>query len=172
MSASIWIGALATLSGTALGGVISFALSRQQIRAAREQRAEESVREDRRRSIDRRLDTYSDFLIHVRTFRNAVRSYYQNNGKESVASEVDKLLRSANDASAAVFLLAGTVKTRDACAATLRAMGETQRTIHSTGKNARQENPWPRINSLLGDAIHNFQDAVREELSINVQTLP
>ena len=166
MNAGVWVGALTTLIGTALGGLISFTLSRQQIKAAREQRAEDAVRQDRRRIVDRRLATYSDFLTHVRTFRNAVRSYYQTNRKEPGERELDNLLRSANDASAAVFLLAGSGKARDACAAILQAMGETQRIIRSEGKPQIQGNPWPEINSLLANSIHSFQDAAKEELSI------
>jgi hypothetical protein len=75
-------------------------------------------------------------------------------------------MRSANDASAVVFLLAGTTRAHDACAVVLRAMGETQRIIHS-GKSHAQANPWPAISSQLADSIHDFQNAAQEELSIN-----
>jgi len=41
MASDVWVGAVATLVGAALGGAISFVLSRQQIKAARSQREAE-----------------------------------------------------------------------------------------------------------------------------------
>jgi hypothetical protein len=66
MQSDVWIGALITLAGAALGGAISYPLSRQQIKEAREQRREYERWERARRSTERRFDVYADFLTHAR----------------------------------------------------------------------------------------------------------
>jgi hypothetical protein len=76
VSGDVWVGAVTTLVGAVVGGVISFFLSWQQVKEARRQRQEDDVRELRRRSADRRFQAYADFLTRTRSFRNAMEAYY------------------------------------------------------------------------------------------------
>src|SRR5690242_15252341 len=76
VNGDVWVGAIATLVGGALGGAISFALSRQQLNDARLQRKEAEASEQRRRSEDRRFQAYSAFLTQARSYRHAVQAYY------------------------------------------------------------------------------------------------
>jgi hypothetical protein len=76
VNGEVWVGAIATLVGAALGGAISFALSRQQLNDARLQRREVEVSEQGRRSEDRRFQGYSAFLTQARSYRNAVKAYH------------------------------------------------------------------------------------------------
>jgi uncharacterized membrane-anchored protein YhcB (DUF1043 family) len=105
MSSQVWIGAVATVVGVALGGGISYVSNRQQMREARTQRLEEARREQYRRSVDRRFQAYSDFLTRVRSCRNVVRDYRLLSDHRPNIGDIDALMRSANDASAMVFLV-------------------------------------------------------------------
>src|SRR4051812_20211992 len=105
VSSDVWVGAVTTLVGAALGGAISFVLSSQQIREGRRQRQEDDAREHRRRSVDRRFQAYAEFLTRARSFRNAVETYYLRSHHRPSLAELDSLLQSANDASALVFLV-------------------------------------------------------------------
>lgn len=60
----LWLPSITALGGVALGGAISYVLSRQQIRAAREQRLEGEWSDGTRRPRKNRLDV----LMRVRAF--------------------------------------------------------------------------------------------------------
>lgn len=163
MGSQVWIGAAATLLGVVLGGAASFTLSRQQMKDARAQRAEEAAREREKRSEDRRIKAYSDFLTRARSFRNAVMHYcYRPQGKLTL-DILDDLMREAGDASALVFLVLETPEVYDTSRALLRAMGDALDTVQNIvsrpTKDFSQE-----LSVILAPALRNFQIAAREEL--------
>lgn len=125
------MGAATTLSGTVLGGAISFVLSRQQMKDARLQRGEQDARDRRRRSMDRRFDAYADFYTKARTFRNALRP-----GQQPVphlpTAEISALARPAHQASALVFLVVQSRAISKACRDVVVAMSEIQGTMMMT----------------------------------------
>lgn len=162
----IWIGAVTTLAGTALGGTISFAVSRQQARDTRLQREEEHLREQRRQSADRRFQAYSEFLIRARSFRNATEAYYVHPHHKPPLAEIDSLLHSANDASALVFLVVESDGTYEACRNVLRALWRARIIIHNLEPSA-DEDPWSELNMLLGRTTREFQNAARSELGVS-----
>jgi hypothetical protein len=166
VSGDLWIGAAATLGGAALGGAISFVVSRQQLRDAREQRAEDAAREDRRRNADRRFAAYAEFNARVRQFRNALRPYgYQPVPRLSM-DEISALARAAHDASSAVFLIAGNPRTVEACRKLVAAMSRAQGVIDDTG-SAPSDKPWPELNETIASAVRSFEEAARDELEIS-----
>jgi hypothetical protein len=164
VSSDLWLGAVTTLSGAVLGGAISFVLSRQQIKEARAQRAEDAMRERRRRSLDRRIDAYADFYTRARSFRNALRT-----GQEPVprlnSNEIDALARSAHGASSLVFLLVESRRTTDACRDAVVAMSNAQTVINDHGSQPLDK-PWPELNERMAVVLREFQDAAREELEV------
>ena len=99
----LWLGAVTTLIGAALGGSISFIVSRQQIKSAWIQRAADAAEERNRRSEDRRFTAYSEFITRARSSRNALRAYYQHSGSRPSIKELDTVLQSAQDSSTLVF---------------------------------------------------------------------
>jgi hypothetical protein len=165
MTLDVWIGAVTTLAGTALGGGISFFVSRQQARDMRSQREEEYLHEQRKQSADRRFQAYSEFLTRARSLRNALATYYVHPGHEPSLAEVDSLLQSANDASTLVFLVVESDDTYQACREVLRALSKARSIIHST-ESAATGNPWGELNILLGQATREFQNAARSELDV------
>jgi hypothetical protein len=165
VSSDVWVGAVTTLIGAALGGTISFVLSRQQLNDARLQRNEAAEREQHRRSEDRRFQAYSDFLNRVRSCRNALQAYYLHADNRPFLDEIDVILRAANDAPAMVFLLVETDETYEACRAVLRALWKTQKIIHGI-EPSRLDDPWSEINNELESATREFQIAVRKELGV------
>lgn len=165
MSSDVWIGAVTTLAGGGLGGAISFLLSRQQIREARRQRHEEDEREGRRRSADRRFQAYADFLIRTRSFRNAAESFYLQPRRNPSFKEIDSLLQSANDASALVFLVVEDNATYEGCRHVLRALSRAQAVMHRIEPPGSAD-PWDELNSMLGRATREFQNAARNELGV------
>src|SRR4029077_8010428 len=95
MGSAVWLPSATGLIGVALGGLVSLAVSRQQIREARALRADEAVQERYRRSVDRRFKAFSEFIIQHRAARGALLFYYsQLDGKPSL-SDINKALRSA-----------------------------------------------------------------------------
>ena len=166
MSSQVWVGAVATVVGVALGGGISFLLSRQQMREARTQRLEEATREQYRRSVDRRFQAYADFLTLVRSCRNLVRDYLRLSDHRPNIGDIDAMVRSANDASAMVFLVVESEKTHVACGAVLSALGKATEAVHGVGSSSI-ENPWPRLNEMIGRTTREFQIAAREELGVS-----
>jgi hypothetical protein len=105
VATDLWLGAATTLIGAALGGSISFIVSRQQIKSAWMQREADAVHERNRRSEDRRFAAYSEFITHARSFRNALRVYYQHSDNRPSIKELDALLQVTQDSSTLVFLL-------------------------------------------------------------------
>ena len=141
---AVWVGALATLTGVLLGGLVSLGLSRQQIRAARQQMQERAIQEETQRTIERRLQAYSDFLGRTRSFRNVVRSYCNSTTNRPTLAEIEERLQAANDASALVFLLVQSTDTYDACRTLLRAMGTTQGVLNKV-HSAAASTSWPEL---------------------------
>jgi hypothetical protein len=164
VSSDLWLGAITTLSGAVLGGAISFVLSRQQMKDARAQRAEEAVRERHRRSVDRRLDAYADFYTRAYSFRNSIRAGQQSVPRLNI-DEIGALSRSANAASSLVFLLVESPETYDACRAVVMAMSRTQDVIDDLGLDL-PDKPWPELNEKMVIVLREFQAAVREELEV------
>jgi hypothetical protein len=161
----LWLGAVTTLIGAALGGSISFVVSRQQIKSAWVQREADAAQERNRRSEDRRFTAYSEFLTRARSFRNALHDYYQNSDHKPSIKELHAFLQAALDSSALVFLLVESEETYQGCLALVRSLGTSKdilNGIRSTGK----ENPWAELNPLLGESTRNFQNAVRIELKV------
>ncbi len=171
MSSDVWVGAITTLAGGLLGGAISFVLSRQQARDARRQRAEDDIREQRRRSEDRRYAVYSDFLTQARSFRNAVEAHYAHPREKPGVTEIDSLLQNANDASALVFLVVESRETYEGCRSVLRGLSQARALLGKTGKDPAAD-PWDQLNSLLGQVIREFQNAARAELGVSGPTVP
>jgi hypothetical protein len=165
VGSQVWIGAVTTLLGVALGGAASFTLSRQQMKDARAQRAEEAARERDKRSEDRRIQAYSDFLTRARSFRNAVMSYcYRPEGKLTVDT-LDDLMRDADEASALVFLVVETHEVSDACRAMLRAIGDALNRVQNIGSRPSKD-LWQELRVILGPALRDFQIEAREELGV------
>jgi hypothetical protein len=162
----VWVGAITTLVGAALGGAISFVLSRQQLNDARLQRKEEETREQHRRSDERRFQAYSEFLARARAYRNAVQAYYLHSDNRPSIDELDVLLQTANDASALVFLLVESEGTYEGCRAVLGALWRA-RTITHHIESSSADDPWAELNKEFGRAMREFQNAARHELGVS-----
>jgi len=171
VSSDVWVGAVTTLAGGLLGGAISILVSRQQAREARRQRAEDDLREQRRRSEDRRYAVYSEFLTQARSFRNAVEAHYAHRRGKPGVTEIGSLLQNANDASALVFLVVESQETYEGCRAVLRALSRARELLQEAGKQPAAD-PWEELNALLGQAIRRFQNAARGELGVSGPTVP
>jgi hypothetical protein len=171
VSSDVWVGAATTLIGAVLGGAISFFLSQQQVKEARQQRQEDDLREVRRRSTDRRFQAYADFLTRTRSFRNAAEAYYLQPGHRPSLAEMDSLLQSANDASALVFLVVESDATYAGCRHALRALAQARAIIHDAEPTVSAE-PWVDLNALLGRATREFQNSARTELGVSGPATP
>jgi hypothetical protein len=171
VSIDVWAGAATTLAGALLGGGISYLLSWQQIREGRRQRREDGVRDDRRRSADRRFQAYADFLTRTRSFRNAVEAYYLQPRHRPSLTEMDSLFQAATDASALVFLVVENDATYEGCRKALRALGQARAVLHGVEPSAPKE-PWPDLNALLGSATREFQNSARTELGVTGPVTP
>jgi hypothetical protein len=168
----VWLGALTTLLGALLGGVITFLVSHQQLRNARLQRQEEAKREQRIRSEDRRFQAYSEFLTRARSYRNGVQSYYINSSSSQLSiDELNVLHRAADDASTLVFLVVESDATYDACVELLRALWRAQTTIHNIEPTTTAD-PWRELGVSIGRAARGFQVAARTELEVHGPTRP
>jgi HAMP domain-containing protein len=165
VSSDLWLGAITTLSGAVLGGAISFVLSRQQIKEARVQRAQDASRERHRRSLDRRIDAYADFYTRARSFRNALRPGQQVVPRLT-ADEIGALARSAHGASSLVFLLVESPRTRDACREVVLAMSDAQGVIDDHD-SPPPDKPWPALNERMAIMLREFQAAARAELEVD-----
>lgn len=151
--------------GVVLGGLVSLAVSRQQIREAGKQRADEALEERYQRSVERRFEAYSEFINCHRSVQHAVNSYYsQVPGCPSV-SDITALLQSANNASAMVSLVAETGRTNEACIGVLRALRETQRIVCDETRSST-DNPQSKLNIQMGRAMREFENAARTELGV------
>jgi hypothetical protein len=164
--ASRAFGAVTTLAGAALGGAISYLLSRQQIRDARAQRLEGERWDRARRSLERRLDVYGDFVTQARRYRNAIRpSYHPGADPRLPVREIDDLARTADAAGSLVFLVSENPRTQSACGSVLRTLGQVEGVLHELDGDADGE-PWDKLNEDMERALRGFQSAAREELGV------
>jgi hypothetical protein len=169
VSTDVWVGAITTLVGAALGGAISFVLSRQQLNDARLQRKESEEAERRRRSEDGRFQAYSEFLSCVRSYRNAVQAYYLHSDSRPSINELDALLQRANDTSALVFLLVEDEETYQGCRAVLNALWKARTITHGI-ESSSTDDPWLELNMEFGSNMRHFQNAARDELGVSGPT--
>lgn len=164
MSLDLWLGSVTALAGTALGGVISFALSRQQINEARRQRREESQRLREQSSADRRFNCYSDFISKARSYRNAIRLLALDEMGQADMDRLDGLAAAADAASSLVFLVVESPGMYDACHAVLRSIGTCQAYIHQPA--VRDSSYTAHIKERLAASLREFQAASRHELDV------
>src|SRR4029077_10649268 len=122
-------GAITTLSGATLAGAISLAISRQQLKAAHDQRAEDAEQDKHRRSIERRFSAYADFLDKTRSFRNALRPYGYQPVPLLAPKDISALARSAHAASPLAFLVVESRRTRVALGELMTTMSDIQRDL-------------------------------------------
>lgn len=169
MGTDLWLGTVTTLIGAALGGSISFIVSRQQIKSAWMQREADAAEERNRRSEDRRFTAYSEFITHARSSRNALQAYYQHSSSRPSIKELDTLLQAAQDSSTLVFLLVESEEAHDGCLAVVRSLGIARDIIHGV-RPSSTDNPWTELNRLFGRSTRNFQNAVRTELGVSGPT--
>lgn len=166
MNISLWFGALTTLLGAALGGAISYFLSHQQMKEARAQRLEAERSERARRSWERRLDIYADFLMHARNYRNAIRQpSHPESGPRMPLQEIGDLARAADAAGSLVHLVSQSRQTAAACGDVMRATGETSGVLHVFDDTAGIA--WEELNEKMSQVLHRFQAAARAELGID-----
>ncbi len=165
VNSDLWVGALTTLAGAVLGGAISFLLSRQQLNAARAQRAEAAVQENDRRSENRRFDAYANFHTQARAYRSAIRPYREQAGPGMTVREIDVLARSADAASSLVFLVQESATTRAACAAVVRTIDNTIAVIHELAPDLDGV-PWDELNDQMAHVMRQWETAAREELQV------
>jgi hypothetical protein len=163
MSADIWLGAATTLAGAGLGGAISLALNRQQMRDAREQRAEEDERLKHRRSEDRRFDAYTNFSTYLRSYRDSIRGLEDPSADQVSVEHIDACARSVNTASALVFFSVESQMTYEACRAVIRAILDAQTALHN---GDRSQVLWAERNIEISAFVREFQIAARDELGV------
>jgi hypothetical protein len=171
MGTDLWLGAVTTLIGAALGGSISFAVSRQQIKAAWLQREADAELEQRKRLEDRRFAAYSEFITRARSCRNALRAYYKYPANRPSLAELDALMQAAQDASTLVFLVVGSEEAYQGCLAIVRSLSAAQNVLHGTGPDEASD-PWGQLNPMFGEATRLFQNAVRAELQVSGPAVP
>jgi hypothetical protein len=166
METAVWLASVTGLVGVALGGLVSLAVSRQQIREARSVRADEASQERHRQSVDRRFRAFSEFITRHRAARGMLQFYYsQLEGKPSLG-DISKVLRSARDSAAMTFLVLETERTYEACRGVLRALEQAQNIVYESAGDPRA-NPGQEINLALGRAMREFQNAARAELEVS-----
>jgi hypothetical protein len=170
VTVDVWVGAVATLAGAMLGGVISYFLSRQQIKAAQVQRTEAEGHERARRSLEHRFDAYADFLTHARRYRNAIRPYRLASGPVLTLPEIDALAAAADASGSLVFLVNENAATETACRNVLRSLESSMTVIHEL-ESGPGTVPWKELNDDMSHALREFQSAARAELNVNVERL-
>jgi hypothetical protein len=156
------------MAGAALGGAISYLLSRQQIKEARAQRLEAERSEWDRRSVERRLDIYGDFLTRARSYRNAIRQ--PNNPQEGPSlplREIADLARAADPAGSLVHLVTRSRETAAACGKVMRTIGNTSGTLYAFEEDDFRGVPWEELNEEMSTVLRSFQSAGRAELGID-----
>jgi hypothetical protein len=163
VNTDIWLGALTTLIGAGLGGVISLALNRQQMSDARRQRSEDEVRLRERRSEDRRFDAYSQFSLALRSYRDNIRTLEDQHGTDVPVDDINMLAKSVNSASALVFFVVESEDTYKACRSIVSSVHETQRVLHS---GDRSLDLWIDLNNKTAELVREFQVAARDELRV------
>jgi hypothetical protein len=165
VSSDLWVGAITTLSGATLGGAISLVITRQQLKAAHAQRAEDVERDEHRRSIERRFSAYADFLDKARSFRNALRPYGSQPVPLLAPKDISALARSAHAASPLAFLVVESRRTRDALGKLAKAMSDIQRDLDDD-RSGPADKPWPDLEERIKSALDKFEDAARQELEV------
>lgn len=153
--------------GVMFGGLISFAVSYQQIREARSQRADKADEERQRQSEDRRFKAYADFIVSHRAVQHTLRFYYSQTASKPNINDIDALLEAGYNSSAMVFLVAETERTKNACVGVLRVLEQAQDIIHGSAGNPANGDPWPELDVTLGRSMREFENAVRAELNVN-----
>ena len=148
MSSDLWIGAITTLSGATLGG----AISRQQLKAAHAQRAEDAEQDKHRRSIERRFSAYADFLDKARSFRNALRPYGYQPVPLLAPKDISALARSAHAASPLAFLVVESRRTRVALGELVRVMSDIQGVLDDE-RSDPADKPWLDLNKRIKPAL-------------------
>lgn len=165
VNTDIWVGAVTTLAGGGLGGAISYLLSRQQIKEARAQRAEATLEDKKRRSLERRFSAYADFITQTRRYRNSIRPYRADSGPRSPVREIDTAATSADAAGSLVLLLTESPATEAACRDVLRTIGDTIGIVHESESDL-DNIPWDELNSDMSRVLRAFQAAARAELEV------
>jgi hypothetical protein len=163
VTSELWVGAITGLGGAVIGGGISLAVSRQQIRDARDQRTERAAAEAHRRSLERRFTAYADFYSRARAFRNSIRSFSPDTANPEAASRIDELARRAHDASALVFLVVESEATADACRYVVVMMSRIQGALRESDPATTD---WPALNEEMRTATREFLAASRQELEV------
>src|SRR5690348_13263424 len=130
MNGALWFGAVTTLAGAALGGAISLALNRQQMKDARAQRTEEDLRERYRRSVNRRFDAYAEFITQALAYRNAIRVFVDGRSLRPSANDLNVLATAADAASSRVFMVLENQTTFESCRAILAAIRKIQSMVN------------------------------------------
>lgn len=161
----VWVGAVTTLAGAGLGGAISYLLSHQQIEDARSQRAEATLENKNRRSLERRFSAYADFITHARRYRNSIRPYRTDSGPRLPVQEIDAIAASADAAGSLVLLLAESRATETTCRNVLRTMGNTLGVIHELEPDL-DGIPWGELNGDMSRVLRAFQADARAELGV------
>jgi hypothetical protein len=164
---SAWLAPVAGLVGVMLGGLVSFAVSYQQIREARSQRADEADQERQRRSEDRRFKAYADFIVSHRAVQNALQLHYSQAAGKPDLKDIDELLQAGYNSSAMVFLVAETERTSDACVGVLRILQHTQDLIHHDASKLADSSTRAELNVTLGRTMREFENAARAELGVS-----
>jgi hypothetical protein len=165
VSSDLWVGAITTLSGATLGGAISLVISRQQLKAAHAQRAEDAKQDQHRRSIERRFSAYADFLDKARSFRNALRPYGYQPVPLLATEDISALARSAHAASPLAFLVVESRRTRVALGELVTAMSDIQGVLDDD-RSDPADKPWPDLNTRIKSTLDKFEDAARQELEV------
>lgn len=172
VDSALWVGAVTGLAGAAVGGVISYLVSRQQIRDARAQRLEGERSERERRSQDRRFDAYVSFVTDARRFRDAIRPpHYPGSGPRLPVQEIYALAHSADAAGSLVFLVSESSETQKACGNVMRTIGKTvdafQKLEGDPDSASWESLPWGELSEDMARVLRNFQAAARSELGVN-----
>lgn len=167
MGTSAWLTSVIGLAGVMLGGLVSFAVSHQQMGEVRNQRADDARRERDQRSEDRRFSAFADFINSHRAVQNALHFYYSQAPSKPGASDIAALLQSGYNSSAMVFLVVETKRTREACVGVLRVLQHTQEIVSDHNASPAKDNPWPELNVAMGRAMREFQNAARAELDVD-----
>jgi hypothetical protein len=162
VNSELWVSAVTTLAGAIIGGVISFALSHQQIVEAQVQRAEDALRDRNLRSVQRRFDAYADFLRRARSYRSAIRTPAST---QTAANYADDLAQAADTAGSLIFLAAESSNTLDACREAMLAIGMSQTIIHDRNHDSREARR-PEASEKMALSIRQSQAAAREELGV------
>lgn len=166
MDAQLWVGAAVTLLGVALGGVISLALNRQQMKDARDQRAEDAARQQHRASLDRRFQAYADFMTRARSYRNVVRDYCLRSDHKLTLTDIDHFMRATSDAAGLIFLVAESTETYDACRHALMALGQIGELVRQLEPHSAGDS-WPQLRDAMRAPLRDFQVAARKELGVS-----